>query len=291
MLCDFHCHSTLSDGTLPPDLLVERAKRAGVAVLALTDHDDIRGIEPASERARACGIEFLAGIEISVSEAHGKRQMHILGLGIDAADPDLASWSDGFRGERERRAERIVERLNRAGVEICIEQVRETAGDASIGRLHLAQTLVRIGACRDLDHAFRRYLRRGKRAFVPREGLSARQAIEGIHAAGGIAVLAHPPQSVGADAPGGLEAFVGRLVPAGLDGLEIQHPSLTPNQRRRLRRLAAEYELVGTGGSDFHGENKPGVELGSGRAGNVRVEGQVLDAILARRERIRAVAR
>jgi predicted metal-dependent phosphoesterase TrpH len=291
MVCDFHCHSTVSDGTLLPELLVERAKRSGISALALTDHDDVRGIEASAERARSLGIEFLAGIEISVSEADGKRQMHILGLGIDAADPALQRWSARFRGERERRAEQIVERLNRAGVEISIEQVREVAGEGSIGRLHLAQALVSVGACRSLEEAFKRYLRRGKRGFVAREGLSPREAIDVIHASGGVAVLAHPPQSVGVDAPGGLEAFVGRLVALGLDGLEVQHPSHTQNQRRRLRRLSAEYELVGTGGSDFHGGHKPGVELGSGRGGNVRVEGHVLEAILARRDRLRAARR
>jgi predicted metal-dependent phosphoesterase TrpH len=288
MLCDLHCHSTLSDGTLRPERLIERARRAGVSVLALTDHDDIRGVDAAAERARELGIEFLAGIELSVSEAKGRRQMHILGLGIDPADPDLRRWSGEFRAAREQRAERIVERLNRAGVEISFEQVRRVAGDGSIGRLHLAQALVSIGACRDPEDAFRRYLRRGKRAFVPRDGISAREAIEAIHAAGGAAVLAHPPHSVGVDAPGGLEAFVGRLVGVGLDGIEVQHPNHSRNQRRRLRRLCAEYELVETGGSDFHGDNKPGLEIGSGRGGNVRVGADAFEALLGRRERVRA---
>jgi predicted metal-dependent phosphoesterase TrpH len=288
MLCDFHCHSSLSDGTLRPEDLVERAKRAGVRALALTDHDDVRGIEPARERARALGIEFLAGVELSVSDRGGRWEMHLLGLGIDPEAADLRRWGSDFREERERRAERIVERLNRAGVEISLERVREEAGEAAFTRTHLARTLVSIGACRDLEHAFRRYLRRGRGAFVPRTGLAVREAVRAIHTAGGVAVLAHPPHSRGPDAPGGLEAFVGQLAALGLDGLEVQHPSHTQSQRRRLRRLAAQYELLETGGSDFHGANKPGVEIGTGRAGNVRVGPEVFEAILERRARVQA---
>ncbi len=151
------------------------------------------------------------------------------------------------------------------------------------------RALVRAGACRSSGQAFDRFLRRGRPAFVPSVGLGAREAIDLIHSAGGVAALAHPFLSIGVDQPGGLDAFVARLAHAGLDGLELEHPSHTAPQRKRLRRLLRKHELVATGGSDFHGEERPEVEIGRGR-GNVAVGRETYEAILLRREQIRAGA-
>ena len=267
-LCDLHTHSTVSDGTLRPAELVQRAHGSGVEVLALTDHDDVAGISEARARAEGLGLELLPGIELSVSEQEGERQMHILGLGIDPDAPLLLERVVEFRRTRLERGALIVEQLNQHGVRLGFERVREIAGDGAMGRPHVARALVEAGICGSVSEAFARFLRRGR-------------AISLIHAAGGIASLAHPPRSQGVDAAGGLETFVGRLVRLGLDALEVYHPSHKPSQEKRLRRLARAHDLVETGGSDFHGGEQPEIVLGRGR-GRLRLGRRFYDAIQAR---------
>jgi predicted metal-dependent phosphoesterase TrpH len=261
--CDLHAHSSASDGALAPKALVDEAARRGVTTFALTDHDTTRGLAAAQARAAELGIELIPGIELSVSEDQGRRQMHILGLGIDPAHPELVRVAADLDGQRVRRVQAMVERLRELGIEIDAAQVRERAGDAALGRPHVARVLVASGVCRDADEAFARFLGRGRPAFVPRLGLCARDAIAAIHESGGVASLAHPNLSVGVDAPGGLEAFVDRVAGAGLDGLEVEHPSHTPAMRKRLRRMARAYGLLATGGSDFHGDRTQDAPLGS----------------------------
>ena len=180
----------------------------------------------------------------------------------------------------------MVERLRDLGIDVPEALVREIAGHVSVGRPHVAEALVRLGVCAAPQEAFDRFIGRGQPAYVPRRALTVEEALELIHDAGGIAVLAHPPLSVGVATSGGLARFVAYPARLGLDGLEVQHPNHTPKQRRHLARLARELGLLATGGSDFHGDHKPGVELGRGR-GNVQVGPEVfeavLDAILARR--------
>jgi predicted metal-dependent phosphoesterase TrpH len=280
--CDFHVHSTASDGTLSPAALVDEASKQQLDAFALTDHDTTAGVGQAVARGREVGVEVLAGIELSVSENGGREEMHILGLGIDPDSPRLGSRITELIRQREERGARIAERLRELGVELDFESVRRAAGSAaSIGRPHVALALLQAGVCSDVEEAFRRFLRRGRPAYVARAGLGAREAIDLIHAAGGLASLAHPKRSTGVDQPGGLDAFVERLVALGLDGLEVEHPSHTPGLRRRLRRLARRFDLVATGGSDFHGETSPGVELGRGR-NNVKLGRAAYDAVQAR---------
>ncbi len=290
-LCDLHTHSTVSDGTLTPAELVRRARQSGVEVLALTDHDDVAGIEEARACAEELGLELLPGIELSVSEEGGARQMHILGLGIDPSVPVLLERVVEFRRTRLERGARIVEKLNRLGVPLSFDRVQQIATGAAMGRPHVARALVEAGICSSIDDAFARFLRRGRGAYVPRDGLDAAGAISLIHAAGGIASLAHPPRSAGVDAAGGLEAFVGRLVRLGLDGLEVYHPSHKPRAEKRLRRLVRTHDLVATGGSDFHGDQQPEIVPGRGRGG-LNLGREFYDAIRARLvERQRATAK
>jgi predicted metal-dependent phosphoesterase TrpH len=287
LICDFHAHSTVSDGTLTPAELVLQAHRSGVDVLALTDHDDVAGIPEALARAQELGMELLPGVELSVSEAGGKLQMHILGLGIDPSAPLLIERIVEFRRARLERGARIVERLNQLGMPIRFERVREIAKHGSLGRPHVARALVEAGICSSEDDAFARFLRWGRRAYVPHAGRDARGAISLIHAVGGIACLAHPPRSLGVDATGGLEAFVGRLARLELDALEVYHPSHKPQEQKRLRRLARKHALTVTGGSDFHGDERPEVALGRGR-GELALGRECYDAIrerLAERQR------
>ncbi|MEE8558012.1 MAG: PHP domain-containing protein [Myxococcota bacterium] len=282
-LYDLHVHSTASDGSLTPRELMREAHACRLAGLALTDHDTVDGIGEAIEEGEALGIEVLAGVEISVSEAGGKREMHVLALGIDPENASLVQRLREAQGDRLRRALGMVERLQALGIGISSGWVREATG--SIGRPHVAKALVELGACRTLQEAFERFIGRNGPAYVPRRGISTKEAVQMTHEAGGIAVLAHPPLSVGVDAPGGLERFVARAARAGLDGIEVQHPSLSRKQRRRIARLARVHGLVPTGGSDFHGESKPDVRLGRGR-GDIEIGTEAFQAVTERiRER------
>jgi len=284
-MIDLHTHSDRSDGTLSPGELLDAAARAGVTALALTDHDTSAGTAEAQARGLELGVEVLAGIELSVSENDGARQMHILGYGIDPTHPGLEAETGRLRSERVERGRRIVEKLRACGLDLDYAEV-EAHARGSVGRPHVARVLVDRGYCRNADDAFARYLRRGCAGFVASPGFSAKGAIELIHAAGGVASLAHPPLSAGIDAPGGLASFVSRLVLLGLDALEVDHPSHSASQRRKLRRLVREHDLVATGGSDFHGATRPAIRLGRGR-GDLALGRDVYDALL---ERIRRSA-
>jgi predicted metal-dependent phosphoesterase TrpH len=279
---DFHTHTVASDGSLSPTELVRAAAENRVTAFALTDHDTVDGIAEAAAEANRLGVELIAGIEISVNEQDGARSLHVLGLGISPDDPVLRARLEIARHARRTRAARMVERLQEVGIAIELASVEAIAGGGSVGRPHLARALVDLGVCSDADDAFVKYLRRGRPGYEPYAAFSAREAIEMVHGAGGVAVLAHPPLSGGVDAPGGIEAFVERLLPDGLDGLEIWHPGHKPGQIRRLRRLAREHDLLETGGSDFHGADRPGIEIGRGRAGGLRIGRPVYDAFRAR---------
>ncbi len=279
---DFHVHSTLSDGVLTPRAVAERAHAAGVDLFALTDHDEVAGVREAAQRGSELGVQVMPGLEVSVIEAGGRRQMHILGLGVDPEDAPLRESISHLRGARARRGLEMLERLRELGIELSPERLQEIAGEGTLGRPHVARALVDAGVCASSDEAFGRFLRRGRPAFLPHPGLTAVEAISVIHGAGGIASLAHPLLSVGIDAPGGLDSFVEELVGSGLDGLEVWHPSQHPGQSRRIRRLVRKWGLVATGGSDFHGSERVSVELGRGR-GALRMGSaecrQILDRI------------
>ncbi len=284
---DFHTHTDASDGSLSPTELVRAAAANRVTGFALTDHDTVAGVAEARAEATRLGIELIAGIEISVHEADG-RSLHVLGLGIADGDPVLGARLEVARGERRARAARMVARLQEAGVAIELAQVEALAAGGSVGRPHLARALVELGVCRDADEAFVKFLRKGRPGYEPYAAFSAREAIALVHRAGGVAVLAHPPLLGGVDGPGGIEAFVERLLPDGLDGLEVWHPGHKPGTIRRLRRLARAHDLLETGGSDFHGDDRPGIEIGRGRAGGLRIGRPVYDAFRARLETRRA---
>ena len=178
MICDFHVHSDVSDGTLTPVEVVEAASREGIDVLALTDHDGVDGVIPARERGRQLGVEVLSGVEISVSEDDGRRQLHMLGLGVDPKCATLLERLARVRSARRERAAAIAALLASHDVRIDPEALRPDAPQCAVGRLHIARALVAAGACRDVDNAFTRWLRRGRPAFVPSPGLGAREAID-----------------------------------------------------------------------------------------------------------------
>jgi predicted metal-dependent phosphoesterase TrpH len=268
---DLHTHSTASDGSLSPGELLHAAAEHGVGVLALTDHDTTAGLAEARREAQRLGIELVPGIELSVSEQEGRLQCHVLGLGFDPEHPELLACTARLRAARIARFGAIAERLRAIGIDAGLLESDAEQSDGTIGRPHVAQRLVELGHCQTPQEAFDRYIGRGKPAFMPSPPFAAADAIAVVRAAGGVAVLAHPMRSVGIDCPGGAAAFIGRLAALGLDGIEVQHPSQTRPQRRRLGRIARELALLETGGSDFHGAAQPDLVLGRGR-GDIRVE-------------------
>ena len=254
---DLHSHTHVSDGLLSPEALVALAIERQLAVLAITDHDSVEALPRArsalSAAARAgASLELIPGIEIST--AHEGTDLHILGLYVDGEHAGLLEHLSRFRGERVQRARAIVERLIRLGAPVDPERVMTLAGPGVVGRPHVAQALIEAGHAEGVDDAFRRFLGAHGSAFVPRPAFRPEQAIEIIHAAGGVSVLAHP----GASLP---VSVVESVVAAGLRGIEVWHPQHGVATVRRYRELARRLGLLETGGSDFHGPGR-GVDLG-----------------------------
>ena len=261
---DLHVHSTASDGTRPPDEVVREAKRVGLAAIALTDHDTLDGIVPATRAGAELGIRVVPGIELSAVEADS--ETHILGLHLTDTRR-LEGHLIALREMRRGRAERIVKRLNELGVRIEFAAVLEQAGEGAIGRPHVARAMIAEGWAVDFRDAFDRYLGSGRPAFVPKDRLSVSDAIAAIHGAGGLAVLAHPAQ-------GGTRERIEAFARAGIDGIEIRHPSHTPDDVARLTALVDFFGLVPSGGSDWHGAAEGSRTLGMMRVPEAWLERQ-----------------
>jgi len=267
---DLHCHSTCSDGLLAPAAVIAAAHRAGVRVLALTDHDTMAGLGAAREAAEACGLHLLPGVEISTSApvAGERRSLHLLGYFPAAWPRDVEShvtWEAWLRRAAQRRRERntaIGDRLRRQGIpfpETAATLAASAAAGGTVpqfGRPHIARWLVEHRFARDLAEAFQRFLTPGSATYVPLEGPTIDAAIAAVHAAGGVASLAHPGRLKFA-----WEPWLASLAGMGLDALEAFHSSHSVEQGRAYVRLAAQHQLGWTGGSDFHG--RPGERLGS----------------------------
>jgi predicted metal-dependent phosphoesterase TrpH len=250
---DLHTHSTASDGTLPPERVVEAAKRCNLAAIALTDHDSIAGVAAARAAGDRLGIRVVAGCELSAFQ--DDHEVHLLALHltrIDALERRLLE----LRSLRHERALKIVEKLNALGVAITLDEVLEQAKGGAVGRPHVARALIARGAVVDFKDAFIRYLGSNGAAFVPKARLSVEDAIEIVHEAGGLAVWAHP-------ADGGHRERLEPLVHAGLDGIEVKHPSHSAEDVKRLEALAEFFGLVVSGGSDWHGASDGPRKLGN----------------------------
>ncbi|MDE2829466.1 MAG: PHP domain-containing protein [Gemmatimonadota bacterium] len=253
---DLHLHSTKSDGSFSPTQVVQRAAELGVSAISLTDHDSVAGVQEAQNIGRDIGVEVIPGIELSAQEAG--IDIHILGYFIDPTNSDLLAYIQKFQDARRNRAEKIVARLNRLGVRITIAQVLHKAGDATIGRPHVADVLVEEGFVFSHDHAFQKYLGYGKPAYQPKYVLTPREAVEVIHAAGGLASLAHPVLYR-------RDALIPDLIKQGLDGLEVMHVKHDHADVRRYSDMAQHYDLLTTGGSDCHGDGRGQAVMGTVR--------------------------
>ncbi len=255
------------------------AARAGLAAVAVTDHDVTFGAAEAVAHGDELGVEVVPGVEVSAEWKPG--QMHIVGLWIDPGDPELTEWLDAILGGRNARNTRIVARLRELGVDIELAEVEAVAGDGAVGRPHIAQVLVAKGAVGSRQEAFDRYLAKGAPAYFDRLRATPEEAIAHLHAAGGLAVLAHPHYCGARDA-GQLSEWVGTLADAGLDGIEVRYSTFTAADRRVAEQLARRYDLLPSGGSDFHGAAKPDIALGSGR-GDLEVPAAWLESLRAAR--------
>jgi predicted metal-dependent phosphoesterase TrpH len=249
---DLHTHSTASDGILPPASVIEAAKECGLGALALTDHDTIEGIPAAREAADAAGIRLIPGVELSAF--HEGHEVHLLALHLSHLD-SLQQRLTELRVLRQTRAEKIVEKLNAVGIPVTMQEVLEQANGGAVGRPHIARAMIARGAIGDFRDAFMRYLGANGAAFVPKDKLSIEDAIAIAHEAGAIAIWAHPGD-------GGRRERLEPLVAAGLDGIEIRHPSHSSEDAKRLKALADFFKLVPSGGSDWHGASDGQRKLG-----------------------------
>ena len=265
---DLHLHSTKSDGSFSPTQVVRRAADVGLSAISLTDHDSVAGVREAQTAGRDVGVEVIPGIELSTQEAN--TDIHILGYFVDPDHSDLLAWLRQFQETRLKRAEKIVEKLNRLGVRIAMSQVLHRAGNAAIGRPHIADVLVEEGIVFSHDQAFQTYLGYGRPAFQPKFTLTPGEAVEIIHAAGGLASLAHPILYR-------RDALIPDLIEQGLDGIEVLHTKHDAAAVRRYSTMADHYGLLRTGGSDCHGDSR-----GDPVIGNVLVPSAFLDAMKRR---------
>lgn len=258
LVYDLHTHSTASDGLLSPQALVARAKQFGVDVLALTDHDTVCGLSEAREAAQRLGITLLNGVEISAT--WNRRTVHIVGLGINPANPTLLAGLDLLQARRRERAAEMGRRLEREGFPNALEGAQRFGNGDNVTRTHFARYLVECGAARNVADVFRSYLRAGKPGYVNTEWAPLADTVAWIHEAGGRAIVAHPGRY---DFTGAmLRALLNDFVACGGDGLEVVNSGCSPDMLRNNAAYARRFQLRASVGSDFHDPSAPWVELG-----------------------------
>lgn len=254
---DLHIHTTISDGALTPEEVVEYAYQKGLAAIGITDHDITDGIEIAEETASKYGLEIVPGIELSSD--YGRKEVHILGYYMNYEDEEFQKKLSLFRKVRQERAKEMVRRLRNSGIEIDFEEVEAIAGKGSIGKPHIAQILVEKGYASNIPEAFWRYLSNRGPISVPKYHLKPSEAIDIILKAGGIPVLAHPAGTR-------VDELIPRLVKEGLMGLEAYDALNGPSVANHYINLAKKYNLLVTAGSDCHGRIKGGIRIGKLKA-------------------------
>ncbi|MBM4172859.1 MAG: PHP domain-containing protein [Ignavibacteria bacterium] len=244
---DLHTHTTYSDGILSPEDLLDKSKKVGLHALSITDHDTMQGYIHGLEYAKSIGIQLIPGLELSCYEQN--RDYHLLGYFTDPDNPQLNHYLTMFKHEREKRAERIIKKLNNVNIPITMNDVLAKAGKAPVARPHIAAVMIDHSFIGDLKSAFDKYLSFGKPAYEPKWNFPVELGIKVINDAGGVAVLAHPgrylPQQV-----------LSRFIKQGLDGIEVVHPSHSPETQQYYRSIIDQYCLLWTGGSDFHGSRE-----------------------------------
>ncbi len=257
---DLHTHSTASDGLYSPSELVELAERAHLRVIALADHDDVDGLEPAIAAGQRLGVEVIPAVEINTDLAGSGEEAHLLGYFIDYRQPELQESLRLLREARRQRGERMVEKLRQQGLDITWDRVRQLA-HGSIGRPHVARALIEAGYAPDVGEAFDKWIGPGRPGYVSRYKLSPENAVRLVRSAYGVPVLAHPAGIV-ANIPHAEERVIVPLVAAGMQGLECYYGDYDHQTVQRLLELAEKHQLIPTGGSDYHGPNMHPTPLG-----------------------------
>ena len=265
---DLHVHSTASDGSVPPEIVVKRAVAAGLRAIALTDHDTLAGVPDAVAAGERLGIRVIGGCEFSAAAPWG--EMHVLGYFLPASSPALENFLQRCRSDRVRRAQEMVQHLQRLGIEISFDSVLLESAGGAVGRPHVARAIVRHGGAIDPNDAFDRLIGRGRPAFVEKTLPEFRTIAELVHAAGGLVSVAHLKER-------GTRAFIERLKGEGLNAVETRHPSHDPDLRARLTDITLRLGLLRTGGSDWHGDPEPGVTHGT--IGSQQVPQEWLDRL------------
>lgn len=257
---DLHIHSYYSDGTCSPAGLVQKAVEKGLSAIALTDHDTVEGVQEALYAARGTSVEVIPGIEISTS--YKNFDLHITGLYIAHDDPDLLAITGQFADEREDRNRKMCHLLNIHGIPVSYDELKKFFSMGVLTRAHFGRYLLEHGCVSSVSEAFDRYIGEEGPCYVPRSMITPEEAVAMIHRFHGVAVMAHPlkyhlPKEE-------LEQLIRRLKKAGLDGIEVLYSTHTSEETDRLFSLARKYDLLPGGGSDFHGTNKPGLDMGTG---------------------------
>lgn len=283
-MIDLHVHSNYSDGMLTPSELVDYAMQKGLFAFALTDHDTTDGLQEAMEHAAALQCEqsvpeIIPGIELSTDE-NGK-EVHVVGLFIDSANASFQEYLREFVESRTERNRKVCRKFQELGIDVTLEALEERFPDSILTRAHFARYLLEHGNVKSIQEAFARYLGDRCPCYVPREKITPRKAVDLILTAKGLPILAHPILYRMSDAR--LDKLTADLKSAGLVGIEAIYSTYSPSEERQIRRLADKYDLLISGGSDFHGSNKPGLDMGVGY-GKLYIPDEILDVMKAYRQ-------
>jgi 3',5'-nucleoside bisphosphate phosphatase len=280
-MIDLHTHTDRSDGTASPAQLVRDSVALGLQALGVTDHDTLEGYDIAAPLAAEAGLELICGIELSTRPdppPDGSRppSVHLLGYFLQApAAPQFREWIRGHQESRRERNRKLIAKLNSLGVEITMEEV-QALGKHLTGRPHFAKVLLRKGYVKTNQEAFDRYLADNASASVERDEPELVEGVRRIRDGGGLASLAHPVRLPERDRAS-LEKLLRTLIDNGLQGLEVYHSEHSPEDSALYRELAAQLQLIETGGSDYHGDNKPAIRLGTGKDGNLHLQYSLLE--------------
>jgi predicted metal-dependent phosphoesterase TrpH len=263
---DLHVHSAASDGTLTPSEILTKAIHLGLKAIAITDHDTLSGSAAALANGIPSALNFITGIEISAAAPAGypiQGSVHVLGYGIDLSNAKLKALLIQLNAARQNRNPQIIDRLNALGMEISMPELARFVGAATPGRPHIAQLMIQKGLAASIDDAFDRFLGKDKAAYVEKARVPMADAIDAIKAAGGVAVLAHPGL-IGLADFNMFENFMLTLKSLGMEGIEALYPDHSEAAAAEYCRLAEKHALLITGGTDFHGDVTPGIQLGAG---------------------------
>lgn len=279
-LIDLHTHSRASDGSDTPARIVQYACEKGLKGIALTDHDTVSGLPEFMEETKKCGIIGVPGVEISTRLF--SKELHIVGLFINPETPELTELLERMRAGREKRNREIIHKLNVLGYEITYDELLQVAGGESVGRPHIGAVLLRKGYFKTMHDVFIQCLKRGCRAYVPRELPDSAEAVKVIHAAGGLAIWAHPVSGQAGER-GYAKKMLRKLMDFGIDGVETNYSMFSEHQTQMMHEIAEAAGVLKSGGSDYHGVNQPGIDLGSGN-GSLAVPFEFLERMMEARQ-------